>query len=69
VFVRVLFLGLFFVLMFALALAPFIVQVFTPLDLSVWGGFGAFVVKNMVLWVFCCLLLGLLAALIIGFRE
>jgi hypothetical protein len=65
-FIRVLFVGGFFLLMFALALAPFIAGSIGGLDLTDWGVFGAWVVGHLAVWVFGVFCLAILIALVFG---
>jgi len=64
--IRVLFVGGFFLLMFALALAPFVSTSIGGLDLSDWGLFGAWVVAHMNIWFFGVFVLAILIALVYG---
>ena len=68
-FVRVLFVGGFFLILFALGLAPFVSSVLIASNTSVLGGFGSFVVDHMALWFLGVFLLVMFVALVYGFSE
>lgn len=68
-FIRVLVVGGFFLIMFALALAPFITTALGATDLSVLGRFGEWAMSNIALWVFIVFLLVILVALVYGFGS
>ena len=65
-FLRILFVGGFFLLMFALALAPMVSQSLGGLDFSDWGPFGSWVVSHMTVWFFGVFVLTILLALVYG---
>jgi hypothetical protein len=69
IWIRVIFIAIFFLIMFALALAPFMTTVLGSQDLSVLGGLGEFVAGNLAVFVFVTFLLVLLIALIYGFSS
>jgi len=68
-FIRVIFYAIFFVIMFALALAPFITVAMGVSDLSVLGGFGAWAMANLALWIFIVFVLVVLVALVYGWAS
>jgi len=68
-FIRVIFFAIFFIVIFALALAPFITTAMGASDLSVLGGFGAWAMSNLGLWIFLVFLLVVFVALIYGFSS
>lgn len=55
--------------MFALALAPFITTAMGVSDLSVLGGFGAWAMSNLALWIFIVFMLVIFVALVWGFSS
>ena len=63
-FIRVIFFAIFFVIIFALALAPFIATSMGATDLSVLGGFGEWAMSNLGLWIFLVFMLVVFVALI-----
>ena len=65
-FLRILFVGGFFLLMFALALAPMVTSALGGFDFSDWGVFDSFVVSHLALWFFGCFVLAILVALVVG---
>jgi len=68
-FIRVIFFAIFFLIMFALALAPFIGVAMGATDLSVLGGFGAWAMGNLALWIFMVFMIMVLVALVYGFSS
>jgi len=68
-FIRVLFYAIFFLIMFALALAPFITTAMGASDLTVLGGFGAWAMNNLALWIFLVFMLVVFVAVIFGFSS
>ena len=68
-FIRIIFFAIFFLIMFALALAPFITMALGSSDLTILGGFGAWAMSNLALWFFITFLLAVLIALIYGFSQ
>ena len=68
-FIRVIFFAIFFLIMFALALAPFISVAMGATDLSVLGGFGAWAMSNLALWMFFTFLIMVLVALVYGLSS
>lgn len=69
IWIRVIFIAIFFLILFALALAPFMTTVLGAQDLSVLGGFGEFITSNLTVFVFVTFLLAVLIALIYGFSS
>ena len=55
--------------MFALALAPFMSGVLGSTDLRVLGGFGAWAMGSLPLFVFMAFLFALLVAVVWGFSR
>jgi len=68
-FIRVIFFAIFFVIIFALALAPFITTAMGSSDLSVLGGFGEWAMSNLALWFFIVFILIVFVALVWGFSD
>lgn len=68
-FIRVIFFAIFFVIIFALALAPFITAAMGASDLTVLGGFGVWAMSNLALWIFLVFILVVFVALIYGFSS
>lgn len=68
-FIRVLFYGVFFLLLFSLALAPFVAGSIGGLDLTDWGGLGAWFIGSMNIWFLGFALIGILGALVWGFAS
>jgi len=68
-FIRVVAVGLLFIALFSLALAPFITTVFNTLNFSVYGGFGNWVLSHWTFIVLIAFVLMILIALVLGLRE
>jgi hypothetical protein len=68
-FIRVIFFAIFFVIIFALALAPFVTTAMGASDLTVLGGFGEWAMSNLALWIFLVFILVVFVALIYGFSS
>jgi hypothetical protein len=68
-FIKVIFFAIFFIIIFALALAPFIGVALGATDLGLLGGFGEWAMSNLALWVFLVFLLVVFVALIYGFGS
>jgi len=64
--IRVLFFAGFFLVLFGLALAPFVSQVTGAFDFSDWGSFGSWVVTHLNLWFFSVFVVGVLILLVYG---
>lgn len=64
--IRLFFYSVFFLIIFALALAPFVTSSVGGVDLSDWGVFGAWVVGHMNVWFFGVFVLAVLVALVFG---
>ena len=68
-FIRIIAIASFFLIMFALALAPFVSSALGSTDLSLLGGFGSFVVGNMNVWFFFGFIIAVFVALVWGFSS
>jgi len=68
-FIKVLAFALLFIIFFALALAPFVTVGLGVSDLSIFGGFGAWLVGAMNFWFLLAFVLVVIVALVYGFSE
>lgn len=68
-FIRVIFFAIFFLILFALALAPFITTAMGASELSILGGFGAWAMSNLALWIFLVFLLVVFVGLVYGWAS
>ena len=64
--IRLLFYGGFFLIVFAIGLAPMVAASLGPVDFSDYGPFGAWVLSHMNVWFFGVFVLAVLIALIFG---
>ena len=68
-FIQVIFVGIFFLIIFAIGLAPMVSSLLGGVDLSVLGSFGSWVAGNLNVWFFLAFIVGLLALLVWGFGS
>jgi len=68
-FINVIFYAILFVIFFALALAPFITTAMGVSNLSILGGFGAWAMSNLALWIFLVFLLVVFVGLVYGWAS
>ena len=68
-FIGVIFFAIFFLIIFALALAPVVTSALGATDLSVLGGGGSWAISNLALWFFLVFMLTVFVALIYGFGS
>ena len=66
-FIGVIFFGLFFLIIFAVGLAPMVTSLLGGADLSVLGTFGSWVASNMNVWFFIAFIVAILSLLVWGF--
>ena len=66
-FIAVIFIALFFIVMFALGLAPMVTALLGGANLTVLGGFGSWVASNLNVWFFMAFIIGIFALLAWGF--
>ena len=68
-FIRILAFTGFFIIIFALALAPFVSTALGATDLSILGGFGEWAMSNLNVWFLGIFVLVVLVALVYGFSS
>lgn len=68
-FIKVLGISIFFVIIFALGLAPMVSTSLGTLDLSVYGYFGSWIVGSLNVWYLGAFALAVLIGLLYGFVK
>lgn len=68
-FITVIFVGIFFLIIFAIGLAPMVSSLLGGVDLGVLGSFGAWVAGSLNVWFFLAFIVALLVMLVWGFSS
>jgi len=68
-FIHVIFVGVFFLIIFAIGLAPMVSALLGGVDLSVLGVGGAWIAGNINVWFFLAFVVAILGALVWGFSS
>jgi hypothetical protein len=68
-FIKVLAVSVVFIVIFAIGLAPMVSNVLGGLDLSVYGGIGAWFIDHLNIWFLGFFTLAILIALVYGFSS